>query len=85
MKDKHKELLQHTLGADSRYLKKQWGFRNRFCSSVECTDHNELLELEKMGFMTSGERFGQIMFWATKEGAKAIGFKAYQLRNAGFK
>ena len=79
---KQKELLQHTLGADSRYKKKKWGFRNHFCSSdnKNCPDRLELEKLEKAGLVRSGERMGSKVFWATKEGALAIGFKPYQLR-----
>lgn len=81
--DKQKELLQHTLGADSRYKKKDWGFRNHFCAGD--SDDPDRIELEKMeaeGLVKSGERHGHKTFWATKAGATAIGFKPYQLRNA---
>jgi len=77
---KQTELLQHTLGADSRYKKNQWGFRNHYCSEAGCTDHDELLAMEKIGLLKSGERFGSITFWATRKGAEAIGFKPYQIR-----
>ena len=75
-----KQLLQHMLGADSRYLKKQWGFRNHFVSTLGNKDHENLLVLEKSGLVKRGERMDSIVFWATKEGALAIGFKPYQLR-----
>ena len=82
---KQEELLRHMLGADSRYMKKQWGFRNHYCAGDEgCSDRVELEKLEKDGLVTSGQRFGYKTFWATKEGAIAIGFKKYQLINAGF-
>lgn len=80
--EKQKQLLQHMLGADSRYMKKQWGFRNCFCASDDknCPDRLELEKLEKQGLVKSGDRLGSKMFWATKDGALAIGFKPYQLR-----
>jgi hypothetical protein len=78
--EKQKELLQHMLGADSRYMKKQWGFRNHFCASEGHSDIKDLREMEKKGLVKSGERIGSIFFWATEKGALAIGFKPYQLR-----
>lgn len=82
--ESQKELLQHMLGADSRYLKKQWGFRNHFCASdnPECKNRLALEALEADGLVKSGERLGYKTFWATKKGALAIGFKPYQLKNA---
>ncbi len=79
--DKHKELLRHMLGADSRYRKKQWGFRNHYCAddNLECPDRKELDKMELVGLVKSGERLGMKTYWATKAGAIAIGFKAYQL------
>lgn len=80
--EKHKELLQHMLGADSRYLKKQWGYRNRFCAGVGHQDDEHLQEMEKIGLVRS-RPFNDgrdRMYFATKAGALAIGFKPYQLR-----
>ena len=81
----HKSILQHTLGADSRYRKNQWGFRNHYCSGPNCHDYSDLKEMEKIGLLTSGENFGDVVFWATKKGALAIGFKPYQLAKLKFK
>ena len=82
---KQTELLQHTLGADSRYKKKDWGYRNHFCAGDPGDpDRSELEKMETLGLVTSGERFSYKTFWATKAGAIAIGFKPYQLKNAGF-
>ncbi len=80
--EKQKQLLQHMLGADSRYMKKQWGFRNHYCASdnKECPDRTRLEEMEREGLVKSGNRLDSKTFWATKKGAEAIGFKAYQLR-----
>ena len=80
--EKQKQLLQHMLGADSRYLKKQWGFRNHFCAgnNESCPDRIELNKMELDGLVKSGDRLGSKTFWATKKGAIAIGFKPYQLR-----
>ena len=80
IKQRYRELLQHMLGAGDRYKKKQWGFRNHFVASVNSTDDFELQEMETLGLVKSGERLGQRVYWATKDGAIAIGFKPYQLR-----
>ncbi len=84
--ENQKQLLQHMLGADGRYPKNRWGFRNHFCASnnPECKDRLDLEALEKEGFVKSGERLDFKTFWATRKGALAIGFKPYQLRNTEF-
>lgn len=83
---KQKELLQHTLGADSRYKKKDWGFRNRFVPGDASTDPDmpDFIELEKQGLVIFSRRLDMNLIWATKKGAEAIGFKPYQLRKMKF-
>lgn len=79
----HKTLLQHMLGADSRYKKNQWGFRNHFCSSKDTADDINLREMVELGLAELGcEGEMGIFYHATKLGAITIGFKKYQLRNA---
>jgi hypothetical protein len=79
--EKQKVILQHMLGADSRYKKKQWGFRNHFCASIGSPDDELLIELEKLKLVCSGNRSkDQAYYFATKSGAEAIGFKPYQLK-----
>ncbi len=81
MKSRHRELLQHTLGAGRRYLKKHWGFRNHFCASVGTVDDITLQEMEGLGLVKSGVDSDERRFYhATKDGAIAIGFKPYQLK-----
>jgi len=81
--DEQKCLLQHMLGADSRYKKKQWGFRNLFVTSPGCNNFQTLKLIECLGLVVSHIRFDKPVFLATKKGAIAIGFKPYQLKNAG--
>jgi tRNA A37 N6-isopentenylltransferase MiaA len=70
------------LGADSRYKKKQWGFRNHFCASVGTADDIELKEMEKLGLVKHRQYDkNQVYYFATKKGAVQIGFKPYQLKN----
>ena len=78
---KHEELLRHMLGADSRYKKKQWGFRNHFCAGEGHLDLPFLREMEQIGLVKSREFMNEIFFSATKKGALEIGFKPYQFRN----
>ena len=80
--EKQKNILRHMLGADSRYLKKQWGFRNHYCAgdNKECPNRLALDEMEINGLVKSGERMGNKTYWATREGAIAVGFKQYQLQ-----
>ena len=84
--DKQIQLLQHTLGAGSRYKKKDWGFRNRFYASNGSDDYSELVNLEGDGYVvsSSGGDSDHTYFEATIEGAKAVGFKSYQLKKLRF-
>ena len=79
--EKQRELLQHMLGADERYKKKQWGFRNYFCcGNDKHGDYEELKKMELVGLVVRGVWLEQIFFSATLKGAIAIGFKKYQLK-----
>ena len=83
--DQQEQILRHMLGADERYKKKQWGFRNRFCSSNGHQDQKTLEKLRDMGLVVSNKMQGDTQyFFATRAGAKAIGFKPYQMRNTDF-
>lgn len=78
-----KEILQHTLGADSRYKKTQWGFRNRYCCRSDNKLLNELVDLGLMKKSLPSELIGgDCYFWATEQGCKAIGFTKKQILKA---
>lgn len=79
------DLLKHMLGADSRYKKKDWGFRNHFCASEGHSDLKHLIDMERFGLVESGKKFGSINFYATKAGAVSIGFKPYQIAKLNLK
>jgi hypothetical protein len=80
---RQREILQHMLGAGSSFNKKQWGFQNHFACHSGGGDFNLLCKLERKGLVkSSGSSNGLTCFYATREGALAIGFKQYQLRNA---
>jgi len=79
-----KHLLKHMLGADSRYLKRQWGFRNHYCTTEGSTSDPIMRKMValKLAIRSKRELFGgQRVYHATRLGAIAIGFKAYQLCN----
>lgn len=81
--ENQRKLLQHMLGADSRYLKKDWGFRNHFSpdSNPNHEDRRDLMAMTWDGLVKSSNTHS-LVFWATRKGALAIGFKDYQLKKA---
>lgn len=86
---KEEELLRHILGADNRYSKRNWGFRNRFCTHANDPDFTELQKMERKNLVKSYNKPADsifptmVVFSATKKGALEIGFKSYQLKKAG--
>jgi hypothetical protein len=50
---RQKQLLQHMLGADARYKKNQWGFRNHFAASPNSKDCVEFEKMEEIGLVKS--------------------------------
>ena len=80
------ELLKHMLGARSDVLKKDWGYRNYYCSTTG-RYQDQLAILEEHGYVVSQSKPhhnpGYIYFYATKKGAIAAGMKPYQLRKQG--
>lgn len=77
-------LLQHTLGADSRTLKKNWGYRNRFLTGKGSSDYEAIEGLVADKYMGSYKvsLSPDNVYYATEKGMIAIGFKPYQIRNA---
>jgi hypothetical protein len=82
--ERQKQVLQHALGADSRYKKRQWGFRNNYFAEEGHHSWDVLLELTKLGLMQRHEPNREFVtgsyFYATVEGAKAIGFNSAQIK-----
>jgi len=78
------QLLRHMLGADSRYKKNIWGFRNHFCDSDGSSDEPDFKDLVKKGLVKKGTRFEYPTYYATKAGCVAVGFKKYQLAKMKF-
>lgn len=75
--------IRHMTGSDSRYTRKQWGFRNHFCASKSGGDYESMIRLEKSGYVVRGrEQEESIFFHATEKGLKAIGFTKKQIENA---
>lgn len=75
--------LKHMLGADFRYKKSQWGFRNHYCSGKHGDAYNSMQRLLKAGYVIEGiNQETNIFYHATEEGCKAIGFNKKQISNA---
>ena len=76
-------MLKHTLGADSRYTKKEWGFRNHYCVSVGTPDHDLLQDLESKGYMVMGRSTyageNSRFYRATRKACELLGFSARQI------
>lgn len=78
--DKQKEILQHTLGADSRYKKSQWGFRNHYQASKNHVNRKEVERMVKEGLMEYYFVHGMgDVYSATEKGMGAIGFTKKQI------
>lgn len=81
LSDEQEQILRHTLGADSRYKKSQWGFRNHFCAGMHSPQHEILRNLEASGYMVSGRVDGNNVFYhATELACKALGFSAKRIK-----
>lgn len=75
--------LRHMLGAGPEKKKSIHGYRNGFCAGVASDNFQHMLEMEKLGLVTSGKKLNgdsSQYFHATVSGCKAIG-----LSNAGIK
>lgn len=83
MDDKKLKLLQHTLGAEKRYPKKTWGFRNYYLAA-DC-DKKLLDELVSDGFMWKGAEAaawlgGGAYYHATQKGMRAAGLSVRRIK-----
>jgi len=74
--------LKHMLGADSRYKKSQWGFRNRFAAGGDDIASMERLEAAGLVREIKSSIFSDRFFVATVEGCKHLGFNKKQIANA---
>ena len=75
--------IRHMTGAQARYKKIQWGFRNHFCAGKNGDDFESMQRLLCAGYVVEGiEQEHSIFFHATEKGCKAIGMKPAQIKNA---
>jgi hypothetical protein len=78
------ENIRHMTGCTSNTKKKNWGFRNYYCSALEGDGYESMRRLEKLGYVKQG--IGsflsetQMYFHATEEGCKAIGLDDKQIK-----
>lgn len=83
LSDKQKEILQHCLGADSRYKKKEWGFRNFYMASKAHVNFRELKKMTKLGMLTHHFVIGMgDIYSATELGCRLLGFTKVQITRA---
>ena len=76
--------IRHALGAEPRYKKRMWGFRNHYCANTTGPDWDSMMRLEQKGYVVRGykqEKSGTQFFHVTKAGGEAIGLKPYQIKN----
>jgi hypothetical protein len=76
------ENLKHMLGADSRYMKKDWGFRNRFSAGGDDITSMERLEKNELVRKIAHTLYGDHLYVATEKGCKHLGFNKKQIANA---
>ena len=73
--------LRHMAGADQRYSRAMWGFRNHFCAGGE--DMMSMLRMERLGLVIRGKKMQDLQFFhATEAGLKLIGFDSKQIEKA---
>jgi len=73
--------LRHMLGADERYRKSQWGFRNHFCAGK--SDIASMERLVAAGYVVNcGDKFGNTYYRATTAGCKVLGFGNAAIKRA---
>lgn len=68
------ECLQHMLGINAAYPRKQWGYRNHFAAEPTSTDAAAMERLLAGGFVTKGGAASGLTFYhATLKGCRAAG------------
>ena len=74
--------LRHMLGAELRYHRKQWGFRNHFAPSP--ADIPSMKRLEAAGYISEGREYGHMehFYHATEAGCKAAGLSKSRIKVA---
>lgn len=74
--------IRHMTGAEARYNRKEWGFRNHFCAGEGSQNFLSMQKLLSAGYVTQGiKQEMSTFFHATKEGCEAIGMNKKQIQN----
>ena len=81
MTKKEEQILRHALGAEKRYPKKMWGFRNIYVSHPLIS--KEIIDLVRKGLMKDHGPFmllgsDEHLFSVTVKGREAIGLSEAQ-------
>lgn len=76
------ETLRHMLGAEGRYAKCDWGFRNYYCA--EASDKKTLARLDAIvakGYAVKGRPASHNQYYyATKQTAEFLGLKKKRIK-----
>lgn len=80
-----RENLVHMLGAGNHIPKRQHGYRNHYCASIDDKDYFVMLEMEKVGLVRAGKKINGAtcqFFYATEKGCQAIGLSKSAIKRA---
>ena len=76
--------LRHMLGV-SNHKKSQWGFRNHFCAGIASDHYQDMLVMEKLGWVTAGQKINRETsqyFHATIAGCLQVGLHKAAIKRA---
>lgn len=77
------DTLKHMVGAESRYQKKHWGFRNHYCCGGEPQEVDMFHRLELAGLVSQiNSNVSYKMYYVTRKGCAVIGLTKKQTENA---
>ena len=85
LSDNLADYLRSMLGATKRHARHNWGYRNRFCVTVNTPSEADLKRLCELGLAERTMRFNDgksAMYSATVEGMRAIGFTEKDIQRA---
>lgn len=77
--------LQHMLGVNQAYKKRDWGNRNSFCCEIGSPTEQRMVSLVYQGLVSRGAEINDgrdVYFYATEAGCRAAGLKGKQIARA---
>lgn len=76
------DTLRHMVGAQKHIKKRNWGFRNHFCSTPGSDDDKMLAELAELALVIPGARGANNYWHCTREGCEVAGLNYAQQQRA---